>query len=93
MIRIAFLSALLFAAAASAYARELRVYMIGNSLTDQVQYDDFQKLAESRGHQHIWGRSMTPGAPIFWHWGNKPAFTQEPFGTSGRRSRSSSGTR
>jgi len=54
--------------------------MIGNSLTDQVKYDFFQKMIESRGHKPVWGRSMTPGAPINWHWNNKPAFTQAPFG-------------
>ena len=64
----------------TAQAKELRVYMIGNSLTDNVNYDGFKKLAESRGYQHTWGRSMTPGAPIFWHWGHDPAFTQPPFG-------------
>lgn len=65
---------------AAPQAQEKRVYMIGNSLTDQVLYDAFQRLAESRGHKHIWGRSMTPGAPISWHWANKPSFTQGPFG-------------
>ena len=63
-----------------ATGRTMRVYMIGNSLTDNVRYDGFQRLAESRGWTHVWGRSMTPGAPIFWHWGHEPAFTQRPFG-------------
>ena len=67
-------------ALATAQAKELRVYMIGNSLTDNVNYDGFKKLAESRGYTHTWGRSMTPGAPIFWHWTHDPAFTQGPFG-------------
>jgi hypothetical protein len=65
---------------AQAEPKELRYYMVGNSLTDQVKYDFFQKLVESRGHKPVWGRSMTPGAPISWHWANKPAFTQAPFG-------------
>jgi hypothetical protein len=65
---------------AGAQAKELRVYMIGNSLTDNVNYDGFKNLAESRGYTHTWGRSMTPGAPIFWHWTHDPAFTRPPFG-------------
>ncbi|MEI7730473.1 MAG: sugar-binding protein [Verrucomicrobiota bacterium] len=64
----------------AAEPRELRVYMIGNSLTDNVNYDGFKQIAESRGYKHTWGRSMTPGAPIFWHWDHDPAFTQPPFG-------------
>jgi hypothetical protein len=61
-------------------AKELRVYMIGNSLTDNVNYDGFKKLAESRGYTHTWGRSMIPGAPISWHWTHEGGFTQPPFG-------------
>lgn len=64
----------------AAAPREMRVYMIGNSLTDNINYDGFKQIAESRGYQHTWGRSMTPGAPIFWHWTHDPAFTQAPFG-------------
>ncbi len=75
-----FIAGILALSLVSAQARELRVYMIGNSLTDNVNYDGFRKLAESRGHTHTWGRSMTPGAPIFWHWTHEPAFTQPPFG-------------
>jgi len=40
-------------------SRTLRIYMIGNSLIDNVKYDGFQRLAESRGHTHVWGRHMT----------------------------------
>jgi|GEM_PF-2015553 len=75
-----FIAGILALSLVSAQARELRVYMIGNSLTDNVNYDGFRKLAESRGHTHTWGRSMTPGAPIFWHWTHEPTFTQPPFG-------------
>jgi len=64
----------------SEVTKPMRIYMIGNSLTDNVRYEAFQKLAESQGYEHIWGRSMTPGAPICWHWEHEPAFTQKPFG-------------
>lgn len=75
-----FIAVMLALSLTVAQAKELRVYMIGNSLTDNVNYDGFKKLAESRGYTHTWGRSMTPGAPIFWHWTHDPAFTQPPFG-------------
>ncbi|MGC8711269.1 MAG: sugar-binding protein [Leptodesmis sp.] len=57
------------------------IYMIGNSLTDQVRYSGFQALAESRGKSHIWGRSMVPGAPLEFFVNNPTTgFNQEPFG-------------
>jgi uncharacterized protein (DUF2141 family) len=57
------------------------IYMIGNSLTDQVRYSGFQALAESRGKSHIWGRSMVPGAPLEFFVNNPTTgFEQEPFG-------------
>jgi uncharacterized protein (DUF2141 family) len=57
------------------------IYMIGNSLTDQVHYSGFQALAEIRDRSHIWGRSMVPGAPLE-SFVNNPTtgFNQEPFG-------------
>jgi hypothetical protein len=65
----------------AASPKQLRVYMLGNSLTDNVKYDGFQKLAESRGFKHVWGRTMIPGSPIFWHWAHpNEGFMQPPFG-------------
>ncbi len=46
-------------------ARTLRVYFVGNSVTDTVKYGLLAKLAESRGRQMPWGRHMIPGAPLF----------------------------
>ncbi len=62
-------------------AKTLRVYFIGNSVTDTIRYEPFAKLAASRGHQLIWGRHMIPGAPLQWLW-DHPAegFKQDPFG-------------
>lgn len=42
----------------------MRVYMIGNSLTDQVQYRGLQNMVESRGYTHSWARHTIPGAPL-----------------------------
>jgi len=59
----------------------LRVYMIGNSLTDNVKYDGLEKLAASRGHTHVWGRHMIPGAPIWWLWKHSDSgFNRQSFG-------------
>ena len=45
-----------------------RIYMIGNSMMDQVRYTGFDALATTRGHDHAWGRQMIAGAPIQWMW-------------------------
>ena len=59
-----------------------RVYLIGNSLTDNVRYTGLQTLAESRGYRHVWGRQMIPGAPIWWLWQHPDqGFRQNPYGT------------
>lgn len=56
-------------------------------MTDTINYDGLQKLAESRGHTHIWGRHMIPGSPLFLLWraaekGGTGGFSNPPFGTS-----------
>jgi len=60
----------------------LRVYYIGNSVTDTVRYGELAKLAATRGVKVEWGRTMIPGAPLEWiytHPGD--GFRQEPYGT------------
>ncbi|MBD3240660.1 MAG: hypothetical protein GF331_08765, partial [Chitinivibrionales bacterium] len=64
----------------SANAVTMRIYHIGNSLTDEVKYDAFKGLAESRGHTHVWARQMIPGAPLGWNWNHPGGFTKEPYG-------------
>jgi len=65
-----------------ATAVTMRIYHIGNSLTDQVKYNSFKGLAESRGHTHLWGRQMIPGAPLGWNWDHPyDGFREEPYGT------------
>ncbi len=51
--------------------KALRIYLMGSSLTDQVNYRGFQALAEFRGYEHIWGRHVVPGAPIRWLWNHR----------------------
>ena len=74
---------LVFVSDASADERSetLRVYFIGNSVTDTIRYESFAKLAESRDQSIVWGRHMIPGAPLEWiHSHADSGFMQEPFG-------------
>lgn len=45
-------------------AKTKRLYLVGNSLTDSINKQGLQFLAESRGYRHIWEGHMMPGAPI-----------------------------
>ena len=60
----------------------LRVYFIGNSVTDTVRYKALAQLAESRGVALDWGRTMVPGAPLE-HFYTHPneGFQEPPYGT------------
>ena len=58
-----------------------RVYFVGNSVTDAINYNGVKAIAESQGYTHIWGRHMIPGAPLEWLWNHmSDGFTEEPFG-------------
>lgn len=60
----------------------LRVYYIGNSVTDTVRYPALAELAQSRGVKIDWGRTMIPGAPLEWIYTHpNDGFQQEPYGT------------
>ena len=62
-------------------ADSLRVYHIGNSVTDTIRYPAFQKAAQAAGHTYIFGRHMIPGAPLSWIWDHPDSgFMEEPFG-------------
>ncbi len=59
----------------------LRVYHIGNSVTDTINYKGLSQLAESRGNKYVFGRHMIPGAPLSWIWEHpNDGFREEPFG-------------
>jgi hypothetical protein len=61
--------------------RTMRVYYIGNSVTDTIGYGPLAELATTRGVQLVWGRHMIPGAPLEWLY-THPAdgFREAPFG-------------
>ncbi len=59
----------------------LRVYFIGNSVTDTIKYEGLEQLAAGREKKLFWGRHMIPGAPLHWIWSHpEDGFFREPFG-------------
>jgi hypothetical protein len=63
--------------------RSLRVYHIGNSLTNGIGYGSLDGMAAADGREYMFGRHVIPGAPLSWIWdhpdgGNRTA----PFGRS-----------
>jgi hypothetical protein len=66
---------------AAAEPSVLRVYFIGNSVTDTVRYGELAQLAAARGVKLDWGRTMNPGAPLEWIYTHPDdGFQQEPYG-------------
>lgn len=80
--RVACLAAVLFAGSlTAAEPAALRVYFIGNSVTDTVRYGELAKLTAARGVRLDWGRTMIPGAPLEWIYTHPDeGFQQEPYG-------------
>ena len=71
----------LIATQSVAEERPLRVYFVGNSVTDTVNYRALAELAKTRNHKHVWGRHMIPGAPLQWIWEHpRDGFQEPPFG-------------
>jgi len=64
--------------------QQLRFFYIGNSVTDQLDYNAFAAMAKTRGHDINWARHMIPGAPLCWLWEHEDGFTTKPYG-SGRQ--------
>lgn len=58
-----------------------RIYFIGNSVTDTINYRGLDNIAESQRRNHEWGRHMIPGAPLNWIWSNpNQGFQESPYG-------------
>lgn len=71
----------LFVLAHCVHAKTLRVYHVGNSVTDTIRYVAFQRSAQASGHSYLYGRHMIPGAPLSWIWDHPDSgFTEQPFG-------------
>ena len=60
-----------------------RMFFVGNSVTDAMNYDGLKALAESRGNTHVWAREMIPGSPLELLWDARASggFTVQPFGS------------
>lgn len=76
-------SLLLVLASLALAAGEERVYFIGNSVTDTLNYGGFKAMATARSVPLTWARHMIPGAPLDWLWSHQgEGFSDKPFGTS-----------
>ncbi len=83
-IRILVLAGLLFSAV-SICGDSLRVYLMGNSLTDNIDHAGLIQLAEEGGHTQIHGSHRIPGAPIPWLYDHPDdGFNHKPFGRWGQ---------
>jgi len=72
---------LLLALPTTLLAEPLRVYMIGNSLTDEVKYDTWVQFCKDAGSDVLYARKMIPGAPICWHRDHPDqGFNTKPYG-------------
>src|SRR5438046_1750838 len=49
-------------------AETIRVYHIGNSLTDNINYGGLGKLATSKGDTYTYGKDVSPGVPLDYTW-------------------------
>jgi len=59
-----------------------RMYFVGNSVTDAMNYGGLKSIAESRGNIHTWARLMIPGSPLelLWEARTSGGFTEQPYG-------------
>ncbi|HEV7298446.1 MAG TPA: hypothetical protein VGN72_03710 [Tepidisphaeraceae bacterium] len=74
-------AALSAATTAEAAAPSLKVYHVGNSVTDTINYSGLGSLAAQAGGQYTMGRHMIPGAPLEWLWKNQDSgFTEAAYG-------------
>lgn len=58
-----------------------RIYTIGNSVTDGINFTGFQSIANQRGNTHQFARHMIPGSPLFLIYNSTfNGFKEEPYG-------------
>jgi hypothetical protein len=68
----------------SAETAPCRVFFVGNSVTDTVNYEALAQLATSRGIVQPWARQMIPGAPLSWIWRDDNGFVDPAYGPAKR---------
>ena len=61
--------------------KPLRVYHVGNSVTDTIRYKSLEQMARDNGDTYVFGRHMIPGAPLQFIW-DRPTtgFKENPYG-------------
>jgi hypothetical protein len=83
-VAAALMVALLLTGAAPAPAKsgtKLRVYHIGNSVTDTLRYRSLEQMAASKGDTYVFGRDMIPGAPLQHIWQHpEQGIKEKPYG-------------
>ena len=79
LVQSAVITLLLLASTGSSQVSN-RIFFIGNSVTDMVNYGGFQALVLNSGNGITWGRNMIPGAPLSYLWENTAAFVTSPYG-------------
>ena len=58
-----------------------RMYFIGNSVTDAMNYEAFKSIITSRGNTYALGSKRIPGSPLSFHLANpESGFTDSPYG-------------
>jgi hypothetical protein len=69
---------------ASAHARSVRAYHIGNSLTDNIYPGGLGKLAQQKGDTYTYGKHVSPGVPLDMTWNYKSKtgqmYSKSPYG-------------
>jgi hypothetical protein len=62
---------LAFLAPVARAGQTLRVYHVGNSVTNTIGYEGVEQLAAADGHTHVYGRHMSPGIRLKMAWNNE----------------------
>jgi len=77
--------AAIFSIASVSEGVTLRVYLMGNSLTDNIDHSGLIQLAEEGGHTQIHGSHRIPGAPMPWIYDHPDnGFSHNPYGRWGK---------
>ncbi|MDX2109681.1 MAG: PKD domain-containing protein [Verrucomicrobiota bacterium] len=76
--------ATLLGSLSSSHAQQTkRIFLVGNSVTDGINYEGFKNIALEQGNTHIYARNMIPGAPLAYLWDATDGFSTSPYGWHG----------
>jgi len=85
MKKLIAVASIVLAATSAALAETKKVFHIGNSVTDTINYTGLGQLVSSRGDVYTMGRHMIPGSPLAWIYsrgidGNNDGVANDPTG-------------